>query len=266
MLAQTLHQSAPLRMLLLHQAREHYYRASTLISAADAAVGPALLRKSSGTATTIIVPPSLHSPVSSVSSRTSMWTASHSASPASSISSIQDTPRPKHKKRVTFRDVPVELLERPDSPTLGLGTLIGSVRSNSPEPVSDSFAIQPRSCLSLRSTTLELILLPSDTDPFRHARSIHRYGAVLHGLQQQVSRHLTFIDAEIRHADEQDSPPQSPDMTTNVYSLSTSRDQQRPAELQARIEKLRARGWERRRFDSRRYEELCDNVIPGMAK
>lgn len=265
MLAKTLHQSAPLRMLLLHQARVHYCRSSTLISAADAAVGPALHRRSSGTATSIIAPPSFHSPTSSISSQASLWTASHGASPASSISSIQDTPRPKHKKRVTFSDVPIQLLERPDSPTLGLGTVPGSVGSSSPEPMSEPSVPPPRSCLSLRATLLEPIM-DLDMDPFRHARSVHRYGALLNGLQQQVSRHLKFIEAEIQQAELPDSPPVSPPMTINTQSMTPAHDKQRSPELQARIDKLRASGWKRRSFDARRYEELCDDIIMDMAK
>ncbi|KAF4977254.1 hypothetical protein FZEAL_6194 [Fusarium zealandicum] len=275
MLARVLQQPSPSRTALLHQARDHYQHASTLINAADSVVGPALLRRPSGTTTTLNLP-SLHSADSSVSSQASTtWTASHGdASPASSISSIQDAPlRPKRKKRVTFSDVPIELLERPDSPTLGLGTFLG--RSLSPDPL-DSHPVAvpaplrpsgaiPRSCLAPRSTPAEHSP-DSEFDPFRHARSVHRYSALLTSLQRQVVRHLTFIEAELRQADvPDDSPPPpspSPVPVVAVHPVAPSAD--RAPELQARIERLRAKGWERKRFDVRRYEALRENAIADI--
>ncbi|KAM0434505.1 hypothetical protein ACHAPT_003601 [Fusarium lateritium] len=274
MLARALNHGSTSRTSLLHQARDHYQRASTLINAADSAVGPALLRRPSGTTTTL---PSLHSADSSVSSyASSTWTSSHGASPASSISSIQDTPRPKRKKRVTFSEVPIELLERPDSPTLGLGSLLGSARSTSPDSLDADPSVMPaplrpsaplpRSCLTPRSTPAESVSYSdSELDPFRHARSVHRYSALLTSLQRQVFRHLTFIELELREtaAQEEEVPP-SPVSVTMVHPVHPSIDAGRSPELQARIERLRAKGWERKRFDARRYEELRESAVADL--
>ncbi|KAM0559674.1 hypothetical protein ACHAPJ_004198 [Fusarium lateritium] len=278
MLARALHQAAPARTTLLNQARDHYQRASALINAADSTVGPALLRRPSGTTTTL---PSLHSADSSVSSyASSTWTSSHGVSPASSISSIQSVPVSKRKKkRVTFSDVPMELLERPDSPTLGLGSLLGPARSTSPElsgndsiipaPLRPS-ALLPRSILTPRSTQNETMPSPdSELDPFRHARSVHRYSALLTSLQRQVFRHLNFIESELgqQHVSvpEEETPP-SPTTTVMVppASATPNADKTRSPELQARIERLRAKGWERRRFDARRYAELRESAVADM--
>ncbi|KAI1038382.1 hypothetical protein LB503_011190 [Fusarium chuoi] len=279
MLARALHQAAPARTTLLNQARDHYQRASTLINAADSTVGPALLRRPSGTTTTL---PSLHSADSSVSSYvSSTWTSSHSVSPASSISSIQSVPASKRKKkRVTFSDVPMELLERPDSPTLGLGSFLGSARSTSPEiSGGDSSAVPaplrsltqaPRSILTPRSAQNEVSpSTDSELDPFRHARSVHRYSALLTSLQRQVFRHLSFIETELgqQHTTTpyEDTPP-SPVTVHTVTSASATlnADKTRSPELQARIERLRAKGWERKRFDSRRYAELRESASADM--
>ncbi|KAF9774852.1 hypothetical protein IL306_007115 [Fusarium sp. DS 682] len=280
MLARALHQAAPARTTLLNQARDHYQRASTLINAADSTVGPALLRRPSGTTTTL---PSLHSADSSVSSYvSSSWTSSHGLSPASSISSIQSVPVSKRtKKRVTFSDVPMELLERPDSPTLGLGSFLGPARSISPEfSGSESSAVPaplrpssqvPRSILTPRSAQNEVSpSTDSELDPFRHARSVHRYSALLTSLQRQVFRHLNFIETELGQQQTtppyEDTPP-SPTTVTMVTSASATRnaDKTRSPELQARIERLRARGWERKRFDVRRYAELRESASADMA-
>ncbi|KAL4728671.1 hypothetical protein ACLX1H_005422 [Fusarium chlamydosporum] len=268
MLARALDQAVPARTTLFHQARDHYQRASTLINAADSTVGPALLRRPSGTMTTL---PSLHSADSSVSSYvSSTWTSSHSLSPASSISSIQSASTSKRKKkRVTFSDVPVELLERPDSPTLGLGSFLGPARSSSPElPANEAVPAPirassqgPRSILTPRSPQEASPYAESEFDPFRHARSVHRYSALLTSLQRQVFRHLNFIEVELSQQQifvpEEETPP-SP--TTTVMAATTSAtpnaDKARSPELQARIERLRAKGWERKRFDVRRYAEL----------
>ncbi|RMJ14182.1 hypothetical protein CDV36_006150 [Fusarium kuroshium] len=273
MLARALNQGSATRTSLLHQARDHYQRASALINAADSAVGPALLRRPSGTTTTL---PSLHSADSSVSSyASSTWTSSHGASPASSISSIQDTPRPKRKKRVTFSEMPIELLERPDSPTLGLGSLLGSVRSASPDPLDVDSPVMPaplrpsaplpRSCLTPRSAPAESVSYSdSELDPFRHARSVHRYSALLTSLQRQVFRHLTFIESELLETATQEAVPPSPVSVMVVHPVHPSIDAGRSPELQARIERLRAKGWERKRFNARRYEELRESAVADL--
>ncbi|KAF5019028.1 hypothetical protein F66182_8978 [Fusarium sp. NRRL 66182] len=278
MLARALHHAAPPRATLLHQARDHYQRASTLINAADSTVGPALLRRPSGTTTTL---PSLHSADSSVSSyASSTWTSSHGISPASSISSIQSVPvSNRKKKRVTFSDMPMELLERPDSPTLGLGSFLGPARSTSPDlSGGDSCAMPaplrppatiPRSCLTPRSAPSESAsCVDSELDPFRHARSVHRYSALLTSLQRQVFRHLNFIEAELRQqvfAPAEETPP-SPTTMAMVPPVpaTPNADKNRSPELQARIERLRARGWERKRFDARRYAELRENAVADI--
>ena len=277
MLARALDQAAPARVTLFHQARDHYQRASTLIDAADSTVGPALLRRPSGTMTTL---PSLHSADSSVSSYvSSTWSSSHSLSPASSISSIQSAPTSKRKKkRVTFSDVPMELLERPDSPTLGLGSFLGPARSSSPElagnystvPALRASSQPPRSILTPRSAQNEAApYIDSELDPFWHARSVHRYSALLTSLQQQVFRHLNFIEAELgrqqTYIPEEETPP-SP--ITSIMAPTTpgtpNADKMRSPELQARIERLRAKGWERKRFDARRYAELRESAAADM--
>ncbi|KAF5619721.1 hypothetical protein F52700_11709 [Fusarium sp. NRRL 52700] len=276
MLARALHQGAPARTTLLNQARDHYQRASTLINAADSTVGPALLRRPSGTTTTL---PSLHSADSSVSSYvSSTWTSSHSVSPASSISSIQSVPTSKRKKkRVTFSDVPVELLERPDSPTLGLGSFLGPARSTSPEiSGGDSSAVPaplrsltqaPRSILTPRSAQNEVSpSTDAELDPFRHARSVHRYSAILTSLQRQVFRHLNFIETEL--GQQHTTPPyEDTPATVNTAtsaSATPNADKKRSPELQARIERLRAKGWERKRFDAHRYAELRESASADM--
>ncbi|KAF4447389.1 hypothetical protein F53441_9067 [Fusarium austroafricanum] len=279
MLARALHQAAPARTTLLNQARDHYQRASTLINAADSTVGPALLRRPSGTTTTL---PSLHSADSSVSSYvSSTWTSSHGVSPASSISSIQSVPVTKRKKkRVTFSDVPMELLERPDSPTLGLGSFLGPARSTSSESVgNESSTILaplrpspqiPRSILTPRLAQNEISsYTDSELDPFRHARSVHRYSALLTSLQRQVVRHLNFIETELGQQQtglpDEETPP-SPTTAAMAPPAPTTpnADKTRSPELQARIERLRAKGWERKRFDARRYAELRESASADM--
>ncbi|KAM0297414.1 hypothetical protein ACHAPM_009540 [Fusarium culmorum] len=279
MLARALDQGVPARTTLLYQARDHYQRASTLINAADSTVGPALLRRPSGTMTTL---PCLHSADSSVSSYvSSTWTSSHSLSPASSISSIQSAPTYKRKKkRVTFSDVPMELLERPDSPTLGLGSFLGPARSSSPKFSGNESSIPPalrtsssqtpRSILTPRSAQNEAAPhMQSELDPFRHARSVHRYSALLSGLQRQVFRHLNFIEAEldqqqsiVREEEKPLSPPRR--VVVLAASATPNADKVRSLELQARIERLRAKGWERKRFDVRRYAELRESASADM--
>jgi hypothetical protein len=39
----------------------------------------------------------------------------------------------------------------------------------------------------------------------------------------------------------------------------------RALDLKARIERLRAEGWQRKRFDPRRYDALCEAALADLA-
>ncbi|CAM1505638.1 Fc.00g112750.m01.CDS01 [Cosmosporella sp. VM-42] len=262
MQARGLNHSPVWRTTLLQQAREHYTRASELIKTADA---KALNPSGGGSAC-----PSLHSPTSSVSSQASTASsASTIVSPATPISSLKSPSSvPKRKKRVTFIDTkraslidtPLEPIIRPDSPTLGLND-DWSGRS-SPELI-DAMPLPPTfspahlaTAFTAHKQAAELPLEPEtdigSEDPFLRARSIHRYCTILTSLQHQISCHLSSIEDELN--------PSSPTAVTAPLDEET-----RQREFQARIERLRANGWQRRRFDAQRYEALREGALADLA-
>jgi hypothetical protein len=93
---------------------------------------------------------------------------------------------------------------------------------------------------------------------------VHRYSALLTSLQRQVFRHLTFIESELLEIVAQEAVPPSPVSVMVVHPVHPSIDAGRSPELQARIERLRAKGWERKRFDARRYEELRESAVADL--
>ncbi|KFA51468.1 hypothetical protein S40293_06733 [Stachybotrys chartarum IBT 40293] len=249
--ARALHHTAgPLRAKLLLQAKEHYQNASKLVEADEAAMARPAHRLSPST-------PSLHSPAGSTSSRSSGST--RASSPVSCMYSPQK-PRPRRKKSVSFSDDVVEPIVRPDSPTLGFDDWLG--RSSPSEPCSEPLMTLPATALSLRVATFgraETILEEEEDedeeeechlhiDSFAVDRSVHRYIGVLSGLSRQIASHLDAVQAEL-------------DLLKKPIPPSESSDELRSLDLRARIERLRANGWQRRRFDPKRYEALCENAM-----
>ncbi|PTB65339.1 hypothetical protein BBK36DRAFT_1204990 [Trichoderma citrinoviride] len=256
MQVRSLQPNSPYRSKLLYQARDHYRIAARLSREDEAAK-----RRSDAS-------------ISTVSTRIS--------SPSLSISSLDSclkSPygRTKPKKRVAFCDVPsyepspepsyessYEPIVRPDSPTLGFDDDWG-VRVPTPEP--PALYSQPlrfgsgRSQFPLPSpTNSEFSVVqddekyydtPTAADSFLHARSVHHYCTVLSGLQRQIASHLEWLERDIAAAENSKSTP-------------LLNEEMRALELQTRIERLRANGWKRQRFDFRKYEALRESALADI--
>jgi hypothetical protein len=91
---------------------------------------------------------------------------------------------------------------------------------------------------------------PNDT-ALRRAASLQRCRSILTSLQQQIVSHAATVERDISDAENAVPPP-------------PSNDEMRSLELRARIERLRAGGWPRRRFDARRYEALRERAAEDM--
>lgn len=249
MQARAVHHSSPHRVGMFEQAQTHYRIASDLAKQADEAVSRPCSRNFSPI-------PSFHSSAGSDVSRSSP-SSTRMSSPAPSLGSIDENAKPvvKPKKRVAFRDVPItEPMIRPDSPTLGFDDWVGR---SSPEPLYPESILKhedktPTQADVPTPATPELIQDEEEpADPFFHARSIHRFSTVLSSIKRQISSHLAILDIEIaacRHP--------APATPTN--------DELRSLEMSARVERLRANGWQRPRFDVRRYETLRENALADL--
>ena len=254
--------SSHARVNLFQQAQGHYRIAAELAQQADETMSRPPSRRDSSSA------PSYHSPADSGTSRSSNST--RMSSPAPSISSIEDSlnapPPPckpkKKKKRVAFCDVPVmEPIIRPDSPTLGFDDWLGR---SSPEPICPEPILKCARKLPAKAdippptAPPELIhegeeAEPAD-DPFFRARSIHRCLTILSGLRCQIKCHMDMLDAEMA-ASCRDAAP----------ALLAS-DELRALDVGARVQRLRANGWQRRRFDAQRYEALRENALADLGE
>ncbi|KAL7935057.1 hypothetical protein V8C35DRAFT_25812 [Trichoderma chlorosporum] len=274
MQVRSLQHNSPYRTKLLLQARDHYRVAADLIKEDEAA-------KRRPSSRSLSPMPSLHTPFGSDASVSSVST--RISSPSLSISSLDSclkspNSRPKPKKRVAFCDEPsyepshepsyepsYEPIVRPDSPTLGFDDDWG-VRQPTPEP--PALYPEPLGLGSARSqfplpspTNSDFSTVPDDddnyfdtptaADSFLHARSVHHYCTVLSGLQRQIASHLEWLERDIAAAE-------------NPKPAQMLSEEMRALELRTRIERLKANGWKRQRFDFRRYEALRESAIADI--
>lgn len=261
MSARAFHSSSPYKTKQLQQARHHYTRARELIQAEDASMARMSLQSSTNSS-------SLHSPSGSISSRT--WSASTGfSSPTPSLYSLNDafvkaeTPTPI-KKRVTFSDI-TEPIIRPDSPTLGFDEWLGRSTPDllQPTPILKPLPPLPVEVLQQQEEEDSPAKMEQDADDaiFLRERSARRYCAVLTGLSTQLAAHLGAVEAEL--AGPATKPlPVSGRSTPDVAGAS---DAMRALDIQSRIERLKQNGWQRRRFDARRYEALRESVMAELA-
>ncbi|KAG5922940.1 hypothetical protein E4U42_005126 [Claviceps africana] len=259
MQARAVHHSSPSRASLLKQAYDHYSIASDLASQADQQAS----NLSSRARVDSFSLARLHSPTGShVSDST---TSTRMSSPTPSLGSRHDTfkPTPK-KKKVAFCDEPAfcdelmttEPIIRPDSPTLGFDDWLGR---SSPEPILPESILKPvkQPSRPMSPFIAQDALPPTpdlgdmDTDPFFHTRSVHRFCTILSSLRRQITSHMTTLDIEITAC----QIPTAPAFTS---------PEMKALDIQARIERLRACGWKRPRFNVQRYETLRENALADM--
>jgi hypothetical protein len=74
---------------------------------------------------------------------------------------------------------------------------------------------------------------------------------VLASLQRQITSHLEWLERDLAAA-EKPQPPQIPS------------EEMRNLELRTRIERLKANGWKRQRFDVRKYEALRERALEDI--
>lgn len=280
--------TSPYRTDLLRQASSHYEQAASLVQAAEDSVAA---RTRSGSASS--THSSCHSPYGSVSSRT--WTADTSlSSPTNSVCSFDDLATKSQssphrtlkrikkvsfslpKEEETFR-IPEPLI-RPDSPTLGFDDEYfhaGAALKTLPEPprpklIAEELPLVPEDGpLGVNQDEEE-----DDDDPFPVERSVHRYNEHLSSLRAQLASHSAHLATLLAGGGGSASPPQAetsvPLLPLSLLPLPRPRRDSvgvdpRALDKQARIDRLRRSGWQRKRFDARRYEDLCEAVMAELS-
>lgn len=136
-----------------------------------------------------------------------------------------------------------------------------------------------------------------DTAEFEPAvRSLERYCATLSSLRTQVCSHMAALDELLKHdLQSQEQLPENAESPASLMTASVNRlslhshgvnrhrsgsiisitsnssatsgvDEDRSRDRQARIDKLRMNGWNRKRFDATRYEVLCEVVMSELSQ
>ncbi|GAB0131662.1 hypothetical protein EsDP_00000124 [Epichloe bromicola] len=254
MQARAIHHSSPFRTTLLEQAYDHYSSAFDLASQADQEIS----RPSSRINTFSRLRSAHGSNVSGSTASTRM------SSPVPSLGSLDGTfQSPPKKKKVAFCDeLMTEPIIRPDSPTLGFDEWLGR---SSPEPVFPESILKsvkhtpmPTPITTAPILVEDVLSSPDlseaeDMDPFFQTRSIHRFCTILSSIRRQITSHMTTLDIEIAACQIPTAP-----VHTN--------QEMRALDIKARIERLRASGWKRARFDVQRYETLRENALADMTE
>ncbi|KAK0745956.1 hypothetical protein B0T18DRAFT_325983 [Schizothecium vesticola] len=279
--ARTLPPASRSRTSLLQQARAHFDRAAMLIDAAEDSV---VTKTRSGSVSSRTS--SCHSPAGSISSRAAT-PETRLSSPTNSVCSFDafatktpthpNAPPAKRVKKVSFSlpneeiiDIPEtpfripEPLVRPDSPTLGFDDEYfhsGAARQFLPELPKSPFKFQEAEYPLYVVEEEPLQLIPED-DSFLMARTVDRFCENLSGLRSLLARHSTSIEELMaaKHGDDSARP-----RSLLLPAAADDSEELRRADRQARIERLRKNGWQRKRFDARRYEELCETVLLELA-
>ncbi|UNI14456.1 hypothetical protein JDV02_001085 [Purpureocillium takamizusanense] len=249
--------TSPSRHGLLQQAQAHYRVAAGIAKRED----ETLVASTPPPPSVRVASPSPSDKTISTDDSSPPSTPTRVASPVLSASSTIDGCSPskgsspagkRKKKRVAFRDVPImEPYIRPDSPTLGFDDWLGR---SSPEP------FYPESILkhghNMSECQEEPLPLTATPELIREDESVEdplccqdtfgpQYRVVLASIRCQIEKHMATLDGELESGQGQSSASE-------------------PVDIGTRIERLRACGWRRRRFDARKYQNLCENVLAEL--
>lgn len=269
MQVRSLRHSSPSRLDLLNQARDHYRRASILTEAAEEQEQrqpPA--------------PPSLSSDRSSRASSPALSSADELEAAGRSV-------RPARKKQVRFKDVPEypqqqqeSIIIRPDSPTLGCDDgfgVFGSSQAGEGEEVEEvvPFFLDGTAPKSALRQFPEPASYRTPSPPTSHVDILKDEGE----QEEQEEKTDDVIDEDIRRSSRERYTETLAALrhqitTVHLPALATasattakpppSNDEMRSIEIRARIERLKADGWRRRRFDPARYESLRESALASL--
>lgn len=234
MCARPLSHSSTYRTKLLHDAREHYDRAASLVQNAE---GETMEKGRSGSFS------GSYSPLTSPT--TGMASPLHSSRP--SISSLHSassaSAKPRKKKKVSFSGLPdnvdipkpalqpVEPYIRPDSPTLGWEQdylLFGRSDTNPPCAAADVIPapavdaeVSPRTVVPESPAATSPSIETADHSPgfptfnlesFLQAKSASRVVRELAALRSQITFHRDGVDSLLAASDEVDETPSVPEV------------------------------------------------------
>ncbi|TPX08937.1 uncharacterized protein E0L32_009641 [Thyridium curvatum] len=300
MCARALFNASPYRAQLLDQARTHYDRAAALIEKAEDSV--TAKTRSSSRASSIS---SCHSPSGSVSSQAwsvdtgissparsvcSFEDLASKSQPQTPVSPVRPIKKkvsfslPEPEKEEPVPEAPVEPFIRPDSPTLGIEDeylMFACGRKELPKPPEPAVqVVQEAEEEEEEETTPRASVLPTNPfddaldqfhqfrDSFALLGSVNRYCDHLSTLKFQLASHSSNLNTLLEDPRAEDEHPPlaaAAGTSASTRAATPAGDEARSLDKQARIERLRRNGWQRKRFDPRRYEQLCNSVMAEMS-
>ncbi|KAL1841125.1 hypothetical protein VTJ49DRAFT_7403 [Mycothermus thermophilus] len=195
-------------------------------------------------------------------------------------------------------DIAPEPIIRPDSPTLGFEDYFFIVPASQPESPSRFHEIEMPLETIPEHHEEELDCIPEETEEeqenhhdeddensYAIAGAVARACEHLATLRAQLARHSNSLDQLLLLQQQQPQKQQrqrisllpsprspspfpvslpSPTNAPHQQQLQPIKEEARALDRQARIERLRKSGWQRKRFDARRYEELAETALAEL--
>ncbi|TVY44813.1 hypothetical protein LOCC1_G002996 [Lachnellula occidentalis] len=268
LIARSLHNNSSAKLSLFQEALTFYEKAESYIQCATLTTDPHTSKHNSTSS-------SIRSSSSSIFSQISLSSTSTASSILSSPTSVDSdadpqSPPPIHhpqswrtKKKVSFSELKPETITESDNDDDDERLLLDSF----PSPPSHD-CTSPTTSPQARTTTAEEKSHQLESKARDRALALTRYHTHLFALSTQLTYHTTSIHSQI-HVLSLTRRSKLPDSSSYPSSSSSSLGVRVPAEekenkkadLEERIRRGRETGWVRKRFEGRRYRELCERAM-----
>ncbi|KAL8892039.1 MAG: hypothetical protein Q9215_001041 [Flavoplaca cf. flavocitrina] len=116
-----------------------------------------------------------------------------------------------------------------------------------------------RKSITPSSASRLTVTFPASSFKWLHQRSINRFNSHLEEFSTMLHRHIVSVE----HAISNTRDAQSNRHGKRLASFGAS-PEARAADLRARIVRLKADGWKRKRFAPERYQELCAKALSEL--
>ena len=133
-----------------------------------------------------------------------------------------------------------------------------------PRPLSTILYQFSPACLP-SSASNRSITFAQLTDEWLYSRASERYNSHLISFSEMIQKHITNVDDLIKSTHELHTARRegrSGVMQRLINRFET--DEVKEIDRRGRIENLKKRGWERKRFDPKKYQDLCAKALKEL--
>ena len=191
--------------------------------------------------------------------------SSENTSESSELPSRHSTPCPNRTSTTTYPSSP----SSPSSVESAEDFLYDQDYIPKPSPLRIGQAHQPSSIFSSPTTSrparpisaasVKSVIFTVSTSTWLQKRSSDRYSAHLISFAGMLDYHIRVIDALL-----QDAQSAQANRHACIRLPSYADDETKAADRRGRIERLKAKGWKRKRFAPERYKELCERALAEL--